>query len=254
MENNENLVFDTENTEQTAEQTPKTYTEEEFNAKLDEVLGKKIARKEAKIRKEYERKYGDLEEVLKAGTGKDNVVEMADTFRDFYQRKGITIPQKPAYSDRDIEVLARAEADDIIHSGDDEVADELKRLTDIGFENMTAREKAVFKTLAEHRNETDRGRQLSKIGVTADVYNSREFKEFASKFSASTPITEVFEIYSKQQPKKEIKTMGSMKNSDSNDSNIKDFYTRDEALKFTKKDFDNNPALFKAVEASMLKW
>ena len=256
MENNENLVVEqiTENTEQTAEQTPKTYTEEEFNAKLDEVLGKKIARKEAKIRKEYERKYGDLEEVLKAGTGKDNVVEMTDTFRDFYQRKGVTIPQKPIYSDKDIEVLARAEADDVIRSGFEEVEDELKRLTDIGFENMTAREKAVFKTLADYRNDADKGRQLSKIGVTEDVYNSQEFKAFASKFSASTPITEVFEIYSKTQPKKEIKTMGSMKSSDSNDSTVKDFYTRDEALKFTKKDFDKNPALFKAVCESMQKW
>ena len=48
--------------------------------------------------------------------------------------------------------------------------------------------------------------------------------------------------------------MGSMKNSTSDDGTVKDFYTRDEALKFTKKDFDRNPALFKAVEQSMLKW
>ena len=256
MENNENLVIEqiAENTEQTAEQTPKTYTEEEFNAKLDEVLGKKIARKEAKIRKEYERKYGDLEEVLKAGTGKDNVVEMADSFRSFYRSKGINIPQKPVSSDKDIEVLAKAEADDIIRSGYEEVVEEVNRLTDIGYENMTAREKAVFKALADHRNDADRGRQLSQIGVTEDVYNSQEFKDFAKKFSANTPITEVFEIYSKTQPKKDIKPMGSMKSSYSTDSTVKDFYTRDEALKFTKADFDKNPALYKAVEKSMQKW
>jgi hypothetical protein len=256
MENNENLVIEqiAENTEQTAEQTPKTYTEEEFNAKLDEVLGKKIARKEAKIRKEYERKYGDLEEVLKAGTGKDNVVDMADSFRNFYRSKGINIPQKPMYSDKDIEVLAKAEADDIIRSGYEEVVEEVNRLTDIGYENMTAREKAVFKALADHRNDADRGRQLSKIGVTEDVYNSQEFKDFAKKFSASVPITEVFDIYSKSQPKKDIKPMGSMKSNYSADSTVKDFYTRDEALKFTKADFDKNPALYKAVEKSMQKW
>ena len=256
MENNENLVIEqiAENTEQTAEQTPKTYTEEEFNAKLDEVLGKKIARKEAKIRKEYERKYGDLEEVLKAGTGKDNVVDMTDSFRSFYRSKGINIPQKPVYSDKDIEVLARAEADDIIRSGYEEVVEEVNRLTDIGYENMTAREKAVFKALADHRNDADRGRQLSKIGVTEDVYNSQEFKDFAKKFSANTPITEVFEIYSKSQPKKDIKPMGSMKSNYSADSTVKEFYTRDEALKFTKADFDKNPALYKAVEKSMQKW
>ena len=33
-------------------ETPKTYTEDELNARVDELLAKKIARKEAKIRKE----------------------------------------------------------------------------------------------------------------------------------------------------------------------------------------------------------
>ena len=71
MENNENFVAEqaAENVEQTTEQTPKTYTQEE----VDAIVGKRIARKEAKIRKEYDRKYGDLTEVLKAGTGKESV-------------------------------------------------------------------------------------------------------------------------------------------------------------------------------------
>ena len=243
-----------ENVEITTEETPKTYTEAEFNAKLDEVLGKKIARKEAKIRKEYERKYGNLEEVLKAGTGKESVEEMTDTFAEFYRKKGIVIPEKPAYSAKDIEVLARAEADDIIRSGFDEVVEEVDRLTAVGAANMTAREKAVFKVLAEHRQNAERSRELNKIGVTEEVYNSQEFKEFAGKFNANTPIKDIYDIYHKTQPKKEIKTMGSMKNSTSEDGTVKDFYTRDEALQFTKKDFDKNPALFKAVSESMHKW
>ena len=252
----ENLVVEetAENVETTTEETPKTYTEAEFNAKLDEVLGKKLARREAKIRKEYDRKYGQLEEVLKAGTGKDNVEEVTDTFRQFYAQKGITIPQKPAYSDSDIAVLARAEAEEIINSGYDEVVEEVDRLTDKGVANMTAREKAVFKTLAEYRRSTERGRELSKIGVTEDVYNSKEFQDFAAKFNPGTPVKDVYDIYAKTQPKKNIRTMGSMKNSTGEDGTVKDFYTRDEALKFTKADFDKNPALFKAVEASMLKW
>ena len=256
MSENEILVTEqvAENVEQTTEQTPKTYTEAEFNAKLDEVLGKKLARREAKIRKEYDRKYGQLEEVLKAGTGKDNVDDMTDTFRQFYAQKGIQIPQKPAYSDSDIAVLARAEAEEIISSGYDEVVEEVDRLTNKGVANMTAREKAVFKTLAEHRRSTERGRELSKIGVTEDVYNSKDFQDFAAKFNPGTPVKDVYDIYVKTQPKKNIRTMGSMKNSTGEDGTVKDFYTRDEALKFTKKDFDKNPALFKAVEASMLKW
>ena len=256
MLENENLVTEqvAENAEHTAEESPKTYTEAEFNAKLDEVLGKKIARKEAKIRKEYERKYGDLEDVLKAGTGKQNVDEITDTFRDFYKSKGIKMIEKPQYTAKDIEVLANAEAEEIIRGGFDEVVEEVDRLAEKGASKMTPREKAVFKVLAEHRQKAERSKELSTIGVTEDVYDSKEFKEFAAKFNSNTPIKDVYDIYAKTQPKKEIKTMGSMKNSITDNGTVKDFYTRDEALKFTKADFDKNPALYHAVEASMLKW
>ena len=256
MNERENLVTEevAENVEQTTEETPKTYTEAEFNAKLDEVLGKKIARREAKIRKEYDRKYGQLEEVLKAGTGKQSVEEITDTLGEFYKKKGIEMPQKPNYTAQDIETLARADADDIIRSGYDEVVDEVDRLTEIGAERMTAREKALFKVLAEHRQNAERSNELAKIGVTEDVYNSAEFKDFQSKFNPNTPIADIYDIYAKTQPKKEFKTMGSMKNSAGNDGAVKDFYSYEEAMKFTKKDFDNNPDLLKAVEASMAKW
>jgi hypothetical protein len=243
-----------ENVEQTTEETPKTYTEAEFNAKLDEVLGKKIARKEAKIRKEYERKYGSLEEVLKAGTGKQSVEEMTETFSQFYASKGIKMPEKPNYNAKDIEVLARAEADEVIRGGYEEVVEEVDRLAEIGAANMTPREKSMFKILAEYRQNAEHTKELSKIGVTEDVYNSKEFKDFASKFNPNTPIKDVYDIYAKTLPKKEYKTMGSMKNSTSDNGTVKDFYTPDEARKFTKKDFDNNPALYKAVQESMLKW
>lgn len=259
MLENENLVLnDTENVEtvtteeNTGEvQVPvKTYTQEE----VDDIVGKRLARNTAKIRKEYSKKYGDLENVLKAGTGKDNVVELTDTFRSFYEQKGIHIPSEPTYSGRDIEVLAKAEANDIINAGFEEVVEEVDRLAELGIENMSAREKQVFKELAEYRQRTERTNELSKIGVTEDVYNSKEFTEFASKFGSNTTITEIYEIYNKMQPKKEVRTMGSLKNTTQQDTGVKDFYTRDEALKFTKKDFDNNPELFKAVEKSMLKW
>ena len=250
MNENENLVTEqvTENVEQTTEETPKTYTQDEVN----EIVGKRIARKEAKIRKEYDRKYGDLESVLKAGTGKESVEEVTDTLKQFYQKKGVKLPQKPTYSDRDIETLAMADAKDIIDSGYEEVVEEVDRLAQLGA-NMSPREKALFKTLAEHRQATERGNELSQIGVTEDVYNSKDFKDFASKFNANTPIRDIYDIYAKTRPQKEIKTMGSMKNT-TVDKGVKDYYSYEEASKFTKKDFDDNPALFKAVTASMPKW
>jgi hypothetical protein len=254
MEENNNLVTEvTENVETPTEETPiaqKTYTQEEVNA----IVGKSKARAIAKTRKEYDRKYGNLEEVLRAGTGKDSVEEMTDAFTKFYESKGIKLREKPTYSDNDTEVLARAEAAEIIEYGYDEVVEEVDRLADLGLENMTAREKAYFKVLAEHRQNVERQNELSKIGVTADEYNSKEFQDFAKQFNATTPIADIFKIYNKTKPKKEIKPMGSMTNKTSEDGTVKDFYTRDEALQFSKADFDKNPALFKAVQESMLKW
>lgn len=241
-----------ENVETTTEEIPKVYTEAEFNAKLDEVLGKKIARKEAKIRKEYEKKYGGLEEVLKAGTGKETVEEITDTFTDFYKKKGIEVRNTPKYSARDEEILAREEAREIISYGHDEVIEEMDRLAKIGVANMTPRDKAVFKVLAEHRQNAERSKELSGLGVSENEI--KEFSEFAGKFNANTPTKDIYDIYRKMKPKKDIKPMGSMTNKSSEEGTVKDFYTRDEALQFTKKDFDKNPALYKAVTESMTKW
>ena len=258
MENNNNLVTEvTENVETPTEEIveqPKVYSEEEFNQRVDEIVGKRMRRKEAKIRKEYDRKYGDLERVLKAGTGEETVEGMTGTFRKFYEGKGIQMPTEPTYSERDITVLASAEAEEIINSGWEDVVEEVDRLANIGLENMDARERAVFSRLAEYRQNTEVGRSLEKIGVTKDVYTSKEFKDFAKKFSSTIPVTEIYEIYQKTQPKKEIRSMGSMKSGSHADTGVKEFYTREEALKFTKQDFDKNPELFKAVQNSMYKW
>lgn len=258
MNENENLVLDTENVEtvtteemagEQVEQV-KTYTQEE----VDEIVGRRLARNTAKIHKEYNRKYGELENVLRAGTGKEDVGEMTETFRKFYENKGIQIPTEPTYTDKETEILANAEATDIINAGLEEVVEEVDRLADIGVENMSAREKAVFTRLAEYRQNAERSNELSSIGVKEDVYNSKDFKDFASKFGSNTTITEIYEIYNKMQPKKEIRTMGSLKNTTQTDTSVKEFYSREEALKFTKQDFDKNPELFKAVQNSMYKW
>lgn len=254
MENEKNLATNgAENVEHTTEETQpiKTYTQEE----VDAIVGKKIARTKAKITKENERKYGELEEVLRAGMGKEDIGEITKDLRSFYtERKGIKIPEKPKYTDKDIETLAMAEANEIIKGGFDDVVDEVERLTEIGAANMTAREKAVFRVLAEHRQNAERGNALAKIGVPEDVYTSKEYKDFEGMFTANTPPEKIYELYSKTRNKKDIKPMGSMKNTTSDDNGVKDFYSFEEAQKFTVDDFNKNPALYSAVKASMPKW
>lgn len=247
MENNETFVTEevTENVETTTEETPvKMFTQEEVN----DIVGKSKARERAKITKQFERKYGQLEEVLKAGTGKESVEELTNTFTDFYEKKGIQIRKEPKYSDRDTEVLAMAEANDIINSGYEEVVEEVDRLTEVGFANLTPREKAVFKMLAEHRQNAERTSELSKMGVTEEVYNSQKFKDFASKFNPNTPISDIYDIYTQTQPKKNIKTMGSMKQSQN--TGVKDYYSPEEIERLTMEDLDD-PKVWEAVRRSM---
>jgi hypothetical protein len=253
MNENENLVAEaTENVEHTTEETPtaRMYSEEEVNA----IVGRKKSRMEQKIRKEYERKYGDLIGVLQAGTGEDDVEALTETFGSFYESRGIEVNRKkPDYTDKDLDTLARADADEIISAGDDEVADEVERLERIGT-NMTARERALYRVLAEHKQAAEDGKQLASIGVPKDVYNSADFKAFKKKFAKETSAKEIYEIYAKQQPQKQHQTMGSVKNTASENNGVKDYYSPEEARQFTKKELDENPTLYKKIIESMSKW
>ena len=256
MLENENLVTQevAENVETPTEESPKIYTEAEFNQRLDETLGKKIARKEGKIRKEFERKYSDLENLLRAGTGKESVEEITESLKEFYQGKGFELPKKDEFSSKDFEVLGRADAEEFIHAGNDEIEEELERLTALGTDKMSEREKALYKTLSEHQSNTQRYRELAELGVSEEVYNSKEFKDFEKKFISDTSISDIYDIYCKTKPKKEIKTLGSMKSSGLEKGTVKEYYSREEAKQFTVEDFNKNPELYKAVKNSMLKW
>ena len=252
MENNENFVEQTENVETTTEETPvKTFTQEEVN----ELIGKAKARTRAKIEKENQRKYGDLEEVLKAGMGKEDIGEITTDLRKFYgEKKGIKMPEKPKYSSKEIEVLARAEADEFISAGYEDVVEECDRLASIGVENMSARDKALFHTLATYRQNAERVKELADIGVPESVYNSNEFQTLAKKFNSDTSMADIYDIYKAKYPTEKPKTMGSMKSNSTGDSVVKDYYSPEEAKKFSNKDYDKTPGLYEAVVKSMAKW
>lgn len=127
-------------------------------------------------------------------------------------------------------------------------------MAEIGVENMSARDKARFKILAEHRHATELNTKLAEIGVTEEEYNSPEFKEFRGMCREDIPIEKVYETYRKTQPKKEFKTAGSMKNTTSANEGVKDFYSPEEARKFTEKDLRDHPEIEAAILNSMPKW
>lgn len=236
---------------QNAEQ-PKMYTEAELEEIKTTIKLNAKKNAERKIRREYEKKYGRAETVLKAGLHKETFEDAVTELENYYTQEGVNIP-KIQYSERDTEILANAEADEIISSGYEELVEEVDRLANIGVDNMSNRDKILFNKLASERKRIEEEKDLASIGVDKSSITD-EFKEFSKKLNPNLSIKEKYEMYSKFKPKPEVEQMGSMKNDTSKDNGVKDFYSRDEALKFTKQDFDKNPALFKAVEQSMSKW
>lgn len=270
FEENENLVEETtENVEQTTEemqegveeletteQTDVAVEDEETQdavetftkEQVDEMIAKKLARKEAKIRREYENKYSRLETVVNTGLGTSSVEESAQKLEEFYRRKGIDIPSSPVYSERETELLASGEAQDIINAGFDEVVEEVDRLAEIGYENMTQRDKLLFTKLANYRKGVEQENDLRSIGVSKAEIESQEFKDFSSKLNPDLSLKEKYEMYSQMKPKKEIKKIGSVKSGMT--SQVKDYYSPDEIAKLSDEELDD-PKVWEAVRKSM---
>lgn len=248
----------TETTEETkTEETPvKTYTEKEMNARVDELLAKKLGSKlfnqERKLRKEFEEQlasYKEAESVLNAGLGTSNITEATNQMRDFYTKKGVNIPKYvPSYNEYDMEAGAEKEANSIIASGYDEVIEEVDRLAN---KERTARENLIFLKLAEYRKVEGNRKELASIGVKDDVIESKDFKDFASQFNSNTPITKVYALYTKTLDKPPVEKIGSLKNGDGKEE--KTFYTPDEVDKLTREQL-RDPNIFKRVRESMTKW
>ena len=227
-----------------------TFTKEQ----VDELIAKKLARKEAKIRKEYNNKYRKLENVVNAGLGTHSTDEAVDKLTQFYQSKGIEIPELSNFDDDDIQTLGESDADKIIKSGYDDIVEEVERLAKIGVENMSVRDKVAFQKLATERQRIEDVKELAAIGVDSSILEDNDFKEYTNKLNPNLSLKEKYEMYLGSKPKKKINKIGSMKNTEVAHSELKDFYTREEAQKFTSEDFDKYPKLEEIIIKSMSKW
>ena len=266
MEDNENIVVDT--TENVVEQATeelvdtskvgegKTYTDAEIeklvNEKVNKLLPSKLEKAKAKLSREFENKYEKVDRVLKAGLGVETLEEATNQLEEFYTNKGVKIPER-TYSESDMNYLAEKYADEVISDGYDEVVKEVDKLSRIG-NDMTTQQRLTFMKLAEYRKEQEELKELASIGVGKKELEDSGYVEFASKLNSKLSTKEKYELYKQFRPKETYEQIGSMKSTNSKDNTIKDFYTYEESLQFTKADFDRNPKLFEAVEKSMHKW
>lgn len=235
-----------EQRQEQSEEMPKVYTEQEFKDRLNEAMAKRAARSEAKARREQERKIAPLMEILRAGTGKESLEDITEVFREHYKGRPVQPTAQPKMDQRDLQRLAQADAEEIIGAGDEEVEEELERLNDMG-ETLTERERLSRDLLQKHQSKNRRVKELERLGVTADTYNSKEFRDFEKMFAASTPIETIWKTYS-QIHKKTYQTMGSMKQEPA--KGPKDHYTPEEIERLTEEELDD-PKVWEAVRRSM---
>lgn len=246
-------MTDTEEVVETEETVEETFTKEQ----VDEIVAKKVGRQKAKMRREFERElasYKEAEMVLNAGMGASNITEATQKMREFYADQGVDIPENltPQYSEEDLKVLAANEAQKIIELGLDEVIEEVDRLANK--EKMTPRESLLFNQLAKYRQTEIEKSELAKIGVKPEALNDSDFIEFQKNLNPNLSVKEQYEMFLKFKPKAKIEPIGSMKGTKTEEAAVKDYYSYEEAMKFTREDLDKNPALVKALERSMQRW
>jgi len=220
----------------------------------DTIIKPRLNRKD----KEYQRelsKYKDTENVLKKTLEVQDGEDVNTKLREFYKDQGIELPEvyHQGLTENQIRRLAIGEAEDIIAEGYDAMVDEANRLAKKEYKNLSESEKIIFNTLAEKLTEENDKQELKKLGAKEELLKDENFNSFRKKFNSNVPMEEIYSLYKGSQPKPKVENPGSMK-SQSDTSNVKDFYTREEALKFTKEDLDKNPKLVKAIEDSMIKW
>lgn len=259
MENNESqLVEDNSNESKTytAEEFEqlKNQMKEEYEKSFDEKFNKRWGKEMRNIEKRNA-KTNELINLLETQTGKNNIDELLALS---YEQYGVEKPNKEL-SDKDLQTLGKLDAKEILDSSDyEDIEEEANRLADI--EDRTPREQAMFMELGRYltskKSEQKRKQELIENGIDESVLEDAEFKDYLSKFKEDVSIKEIYDSYSKIKPGKEKPfSTGSLKGTNVEDKNkVKEFYTFEESKQFTKKDFDNNPALWKAIQDSMTKW
>ena len=244
-------------TEETQERDIEKEIEERANKQTEKQIKTRLDRQKEKLEEKFAeelRKYKYLEDIVKAGTGTSNLDEAIKETADFYKGNGLDIPDFSSNSDEDERILGQARANKFIDLGYEDMEEEANRLANIPSDQRTIREKEELYILGTELTRRDNIKQMKDKGYDTEVLETKEFKNFANQFNDNVDISKVYEMYQKVNgltPKKPS-SPGSARNSTSQE--VKEYYTPEEAKRFTEEDLERNPKLMEAIEKSMLQW
>ena len=184
--------------------------EKRANERTEKQIQSRLRRQERKFNEKLS-KYEQLENVMKAGLNVDNLDDAISAASQFYQDQGVTIPEyRNSRSERDEKVLAKADAQDIIELGHDEMEAEANRLA--GIPNRSLREETIFNTLCEKLIEDRQVNELKEKGIDTEILDNKDFQAFKSQFNYNTPISNIYDMYMlKNKPAEKPVSAGSAK-------------------------------------------
>lgn len=256
-QDDEQIQENVEETEQSSEDIQKL-VEERANKLFEEKVKERLVRdrinRERKQNKELA-KYRQLENVIKAGLGVDNLDDAISRTSEFYKEQGVTIPEfKDLYSERDEKILAKADAQEIIELGKEEMEAEANRIASIPEAKRSLREKTIFNTLCKELISLRDVDELKSKGYKTDILQTKEFSDFRNQFNVNTPISKIVEMYNKMngQVVEQPRSPGSAK-STTTVKQIKDYYSPEDFDKLTDEDL-TNPKIMEIVDKSRLQW
>lgn len=160
--------------------------EERANKIAEEKMEARVIRERIKKDREYDAelaKYRELEGVLKAGLGTNNLDETINKASAFYKEQGVNIPvgeRKASLNERDAIVLAKADAQDIIKCGEKEMEYEANRIANIPRDKRSLRENVMFNELCKELTTVNNIKELKSKGYDTKVLDNEDFKEFSS--------------------------------------------------------------------------
>ena len=253
-------LTDTANTEESKETVEEKQEEQPkgrfmTDEDIDNLVMKKVNRRMAKLEAQKEKElsvYKDTENVLKSTLGASDINEANKKLREYYENEGIKLPDvyQPGLTKKEIEVLAKAEAQEIIDDGYDAMLEEANKLAQKKYVNLSDKEKVIFNTLAEKLNYAKDRKELQKLGAKEELLNDEEFKKFRNQFNSNTPIKDVYDLYQKVHAKKpKAENPGSMRSS--SQEGEKTFISEAEYDKMTDEEIEKNMDL---IRKSMYKW
>ncbi len=231
----------------------------DYQEELNETIIKPRIRKvENRMEREYQKeisKYKDTENVLKSTLGASDIDEANKKLREYYESEGVKLPEvyKPGLSSREIEVLAKADAQDFIDEGYDSMLNEANRLASKKYENLNERERIIFNSLAQELTKENNKRDLLKLGATEDILNDKNFIDFKNQFNSKTPIGDIYNLYLKTQDSKSKPAVMSSMQDTTAQKEIKDFYSPKDVENLTDDDWEK-PGVWEKALASMKKW